>query len=286
MVQRNALTVDLEDWYQGAGIDMSEWAGLECRIEDPTRRLLELFADRGVHATFFVLGYVADHNPGLVREIAECGHELGTHGYQHKPYWEYSPAELRTELARSIAVVEDVARRKVIGHRAPFFSITRRSWWALEVLADLGLSYDSSVFPIRHWRCGVHDAPRWEHELQTRCGTLVELPPSTARVPGTNLPMAGGAYLRAWPYALTRRVVERLNAASRPAVVYLHPWELDTDRPWVKSNRAIEIGQRINRGSCWPRLVRLLDEFEFAPIRDVISTPPAAVDPVPELIAA
>jgi len=272
----NALTVDLEDWYQGIRVDVEQWPRFEDRIESSTRRLLELFDSANVRATFFVLGYVAERHPDLVRAIDACGHEIATHGYQHKLFYECTPDELRADIARSIEILEGVTARPVIGHRAPFFSVTQASWWALEILAELGLRYDSSIFPIRHWRCGIPDATRSPHPIQTAHGTLIEFPPSTERVLGINVPFGGGAYLRAWPYPLTRTGVRRLNERGWPAVVYIHPWELDSARPRIHTDRSIAIAQRLNRVSAGPRLAALLREFEFGPMRDLLDHPPCA----------
>jgi polysaccharide deacetylase family protein (PEP-CTERM system associated) len=269
----NALTVDLEDWYQGTRVDVEQWPRFEDRIESSTLRLLELFQAADVRATFFVLGYVAERHPDLVRAIDSFGHEIATHGYQHKLFYECTPDELRADIARSIEILEAITVRPIIGHRAPFFSVTQASWWALEILAELGLRYDSSIFPIRHWRCGIPDATRSPHPIQTARGTVIEFPPSTGRVLGMNIPFGGGAYLRAWPYPLTRMGVRRLNERGWPAVAYIHPWELDPARPHIRTDRSIAIAQRLNRASAGPRLAALLSDFEFGPMRELLDHP-------------
>jgi polysaccharide deacetylase family protein (PEP-CTERM system associated) len=269
----NALTVDLEDWYQGTRVDVEQWPRFEDRIESSTMRLLELFDAADARATFFVLGYVAEQHPDLVRAIDACGHEIATHGYQHKLFYECTPDELRADIARSIEILEAITARPVIGHRAPFFSVTEASLWALEILAELGLRYDSSIFPIRHWRCGIPDATRSPHPIETAHGTLIEFPASTGRVLGVNLPFGGGAYLRTWPYPLTRMGIRSLNERGWPAVVYIHPWELDPARPRIHTDRSIAIAQRLNRASAGPRLAALLREFEFGPMRDLLDHP-------------
>jgi polysaccharide deacetylase family protein (PEP-CTERM system associated) len=269
----NALTVDLEDWYQGTRVGVEHWPRFEDRIESSTMRLLELFDAADVRATFFVLGYVAEGHPDLVRAIDARGHEIATHGYQHKLFYECTPDELRADIARSIEILEAITARPVIGHRAPFFSVTQASRWALEILAELGLRYDSSIFPIRHWRCGIPDATRSPHPIETAHGTLIEFPASTGRVLGMNVPFGGGAYLRTWPYPLTRMGIRSLNERGWPAVVYIHPWELDPARPRIQTDRSIAIAQRLGRASAGPRLAALLREFEFAPMRDLLDHP-------------
>lgn len=280
--QRNALTIDLEDWYQGVRIHVSRWPFFEDRIEPATDRLLELLAAAGVRATFFVLGYVAQKYPRLIRAISADGHEIATHGYQHKVFGECSVTEVRADLRRSIDLLEDVTQRAIRGHRAPFFSITRKTWWAMEVLAELGLQYDSSVFPIHHWRCGIPDAPRWIHTVKTERGHVLELPPSTARVARCNVPVAGGAYLRLWPYRITAAAIKQINAKGHPAVVYLHPWELDPGRPKVKTDRSISIAQGWNRDAMLSRICRLLGDFSFAPVEELLrETAPDALPSLP-----
>jgi polysaccharide deacetylase family protein (PEP-CTERM system associated) len=266
----NALTIDFEDWYQGLQIPYTEWQGFEDRIVPVGRRLLELLAEVGVRATFFVLGYVADQHPALVREIAAAGHEIGTHGYTHTLVYQQTPALFRMELERSIRVLEELTGRPVLGHRAPFFSITKKSLWALEVLGELGIRYDSSIFPLRNYRYGIENAPRWAYEIMTGGRTLQEFPISTWRLWGRNLPVAGGAYFRIYPYALTRHAFRSINRQGRPAVFYLHPWEIDPDHPRIPLPRRIAATHYFNLKATEGRLRRLLRDFTFAPMKEVL----------------
>jgi polysaccharide deacetylase family protein (PEP-CTERM system associated) len=266
----NALTVDFEDWYQGLEIPLEKWDGFEDRLASSGRRLLRLFGEAGVRGTFFVLGAVAERHPELVREIVAGGHELATHGWSHTLVYQMRPEAFRTDLLRSIRLLEDMGGQRIVGHRAPFFSITRQSLWALEVIAEAGLRYDSSMFPVLNYRYGIRDAPRWPHPLEVSGRTLMEFPLTTWRLLGHNLPVAGGAYFRLFPYLLTRTAFRRVNAAGKPAVFYVHPWEIDPAQPRIPLPRRIALTHYANLGATERRLRRLLRDFSFAPMREVL----------------
>jgi polysaccharide deacetylase family protein (PEP-CTERM system associated) len=266
----NALTVDFEDWYQGLEIPIERWEGYEDRLAASTRRLLDVFDEHRVRATFFVLGHVAERHPELVRDIAARGHELATHGHSHTLVYRLTPDQYRDELVRSIGLIESLGGAKVLGHRAPFFSVTRESLWVLDLLLDLGLRYDSSIHPVQNYRYGIEDAPRWPHPVERGGRTLTEFPITTVRVFGKNIPMAGGAYFRLYPYALTRAAFRSVNAAGKPAVFYLHPWELDPKHPRIPLPRRIAATHYANLAATERRLHRLLHDFRFAPMREVL----------------
>lgn len=266
----NALTIDFEDWYQGLEIPIERWGGYEDRMELAGRRILELLAAAGARGTFFVLGAVAERHPHLVREIAAGGHEIATHGFSHTLVYQQTPAEFREELRRSIGVLEDLAQAPVIGHRAPFFSITNDSLWALDVLAEEGIRYDSSIFPTRNPRYGIVDAPRWPYAIETDGGALQEFPITTWQVRGRRVPVAGGAYFRIWPYAVTRRAFRDINRAGRSAVFYLHPWEVDPTHPRIALPNRIRLTHYVNLKATAQRLERLLRDFAFAPMQEVL----------------
>lgn len=266
----NALTVDFEDWYQGLEIPHTEWTGYEDRIERSSRRVLEIFDAASVRATFFVLGDVARRHPELVREIAAGGHEVATHGWSHTLVYKLTPETFREELMRSIRLLEDLSGRPVIGHRAPFFSITRQSLWALEILGECGIRYDSSVFPVLNYRYGIEDAPRWPYVVRGARSEISEFPITTWRVLGRNLPVAGGAYFRIFPYALTRWAFRSINRAGNAAVFYIHPWEFDPDHPRIPLPRRIALTHYANLGAVARRMSRLLRDFAFAPMKDVL----------------
>ncbi len=277
----HAFTVDFEDWFHGIEIDAGAWGGLENRLAVGTGRLLDLLAAAGVRATFFVLGAAAQSAPGLVREIAGRGHEIATHGYGHGFVSRMEPEEFRADLERSLEVLAGLVPGPVRGFRAPYFSIQRGTEWAFEILRDCGLRYDSSVFPVRNYRYGVPGAPRWAHETDSG---LIELPPSTWRLGGTNLPVAGGAYFRLYPYIVTHFGLRRIAAEGHPVVFYLHPWEFDPEQPRIPLPRRIAWPHYLNLRNTEQRLRRLLSDFPFTTAAEVLAARgwPAAGSPETE----
>ena len=267
----NAMTIDFEDWYQGLEIPCSQWSGFEDRIHISGRRLLEVLAEVGIRATFFVLGYVAERHPGLIREIAAAGHEIGTHGYSHTLIYTQTREVFREELRRAVHVVEDAVGSKILGHRAPFFSVTRRSMWAIDVLSELGIAYDSSIFPVRNYRYGIEDAPRAPYDIKVGERTVKEFPISTWRLLGRNLPIAGGAYFRILPYPVTRAGLRSVNREGQPAVFYIHPWEFDPEHPRIALPRRIAATHYFNLKATSARYRKLLRDFRFAPMREILN---------------
>ena len=263
----NAFTVDLEDWYQGLEIDISTWDRFEDRLRVGTERLLALFDEAGVRATFFVLGRAAEQDPELIRQIHTRGHEIGTHGYSHQFVYRLGEEGFRRDLGRSLEILDRVLGAPILGHRAPFFSITRQAMWAFDVLREFGIAYDSSIFPVRNYRYGIPEAPRWIHPLGP---DLLEFPISTRRLLGRNLPLGGGAYFRLFPYTFIRRGFRQINASGRPAVFYIHPWELDPDHPRLDLPRRISLTHYWNLTGTQQRLRRLLREFRFTTMREVL----------------
>ena len=267
----NALTVDVEDYFHVSAfervVDRGSWGEYEPRVRRNTERLLDLFDELGVRATFFVLGWVAERDPGLLRSIHGRGHELASHGTWHRLLYSLSPGEFREDLRRSRSAIQDAAGVRVIGYRAPSFSITREALWALDVLAEEGFEYDASIYPVHHDRYGIASAPRHPHRIERRAGTLLEWPGSTVRIAGMNLPIGGGGYFRLLPYGWTRSGIRRMNAVERqPAIFYLHPWEVDPDQPRLPAPLLSRIRHYTNLHKTMPRLRRLLAEFRFAPI--------------------
>jgi polysaccharide deacetylase family protein (PEP-CTERM system associated) len=267
----NALTVDFEDWYQGLEIPHTEWEGYEDRIVAVGERLLRLFDEAGARATFFILGYVAEKQPGIVKEIAAAGHEIATHGYSHSFIYRQTPQLFREELTRAVKRLEDLTGQKVLGHRAPFFSITKESLWALDILAELGIRYDSSIFPVLNYRYGIEDAPRWPYPIEAAEQSLMEFPVSTCRILGRNIPVAGGAYFRIYPYALSRAALRSINRAGHPFAFYIHPWEIDPDHPRIALPRRIALTHYFNLRATETRLRRLLNDFSFEPMGEVLN---------------
>jgi len=235
----NAMTVDVEDYFHVAAlaksIDRSSWDQMEYRAEASTRRLLDLFEESDIHATFFVLGWVARRSPDLVREIARRGHEVASHGMSHKLVYNQTPEEFSSETYESKALLEDIIGAPVIGYRASTYSITSKSLWALDIILEAGFLYDSSVFPIRHDMYGIPDASPVPAPMITPKGaSIVEFPMSTAPMFGMKMPVSGGGYFRLLPYWLTRAGLRKLNHDQRrPFIFYLHPWEIDPGQPRV-----------------------------------------------------
>ncbi len=272
----NAFSVDVEDYFQVAAlapaITRESWPRRESRVERNTDRLLGLLAERGIRGTFFVLGWIAERHPTLVKRIAAAGHEVASHGFSHQLIYVQSPEEFREETSRAKRLLEDLTGSPVIGYRAASFSITRRSLWALDVLIDLGFRYDSSIFPIRHDRYGIPGAAAEPGPVPAPSGrTLVEFPMSAATFLGVKVPVSGGGYFRLLPYAVTRRGLRQLNERhERPFTFYLHPWEADPGQPRVKVGWLSRIRHYTNLHRCEPRLRRLLAEFRFAPMGEVL----------------
>ena len=233
----DGLSIDVEDYYHveafAGHVSRSQWPSFPSRVRENTERVLQLLERNRCCATFFILGWVAEREPALVRAIAEGGHEVACHSYWHRRVYTLTPEEFREDVKRAQAAIEDAAGVAVAGFRAPTFSITRRSLWALDILAELGFSYDSSIFPVRHDRYGIPDAPRGIHRRQLSSGgSIWEVPPATVRLAGQNLPAAGGGYLRLLPMRFTRWAIGRIHRRDgQPVVVYFHPWELDPQQP-------------------------------------------------------
>jgi polysaccharide deacetylase family protein (PEP-CTERM system associated) len=281
----NAMSVDVEDYFQVSAFDRvvprASWNGRESRVVGNTERLLELFHGSGVRATFFVLGWVAERYPHLVRRIAASGHELASHGNRHELVYHLTPEQFRHDVRQAKAVLEEVAGVPVIGYRAPSYSVTERSLWALDVLIEEGYTYDASIFPIHHDRYGIPDAPRHVHVRDGIGGSIVEAPGSTVRCAGINFPVGGGGYFRLLPYAVTRWAFRRLNdVEGRPVVFYLHPWEIDPNQPRIGVDPITRLRHYTNLGRTESRLRRLMSEFSFGTVADVVGI---AADGAPDV---
>ena len=276
-MQLNALSVDLEDYFQVSNFDgciaRKDWDKQPRRVADNTRRLLDLFEQNSISTTFFVLGWVAEREPALIREVAERGHEIACHGYGHELVYKIGRERFTEDLRRAQAAIQDACGQRVLGYRAPSYSITEKSLWALDVLAEQGFEYDSSIFPIRHHRYGIPDFPRLPQTLHLpEGGSLIEFPMTTLPFGKTNLPWAGGAYLRFLPASLFRWGFQRLNRRREPTVLYLHPWEVDPDQPRQEVSTAVRVNHYWHLDQTLPRLQRILATHHFSPLRDVIES--------------
>jgi polysaccharide deacetylase family protein (PEP-CTERM system associated) len=274
---RNAMTVDVEDYFHvsafSTAIRREQWNGMEYRAERSTQQLLELFAEHGVCATFFVLGWVARRSPDLVRQIHAAGHEVACHGMSHELVYRQTPRQFGEETREAKQLLEELIGARVHGYRAASWSITRQSLWALDTIHELGFSYDSSVFPIRHDRYGIPGASQRPGYLQTPAGyRLIEFPPSTVSMFGIRMPVAGGGYFRLLPYWLTRAGLRRINRLlGQPFIFYLHPWEIDTEQPRIDAGWLSRFRHYTNLDKTAVRLRALLGEFHCTTVRNVLT---------------
>ncbi len=265
---KNALTVDVEDYFQVSAfaktIQPDDWENHPLRVENNTHRLLDIFDEHKVKATFFVLGWVAERTKSLVQEIVQRGHEVASHGYSHQLIYNQTPAAFREETIRSKALLEDIIQIPVRGYRAASYSITSKSLWALDILTEVGFEYDSSIFPVRHDRYGIPDAKESPHRLTTPQGySLIEFPLSTANIFKYKLPIAGGGYFRLYPYWLSRAGLRQINARQQPFIFYLHPWEIDPDQPRIEAGWFSRFRHYNNLDKCENRLQQLIQDFQF-----------------------
>ncbi len=265
----NALTVDVEDYFQVSAFEdkvaRDQWSSYPSRVVDNTYRLLDLFDRHQTKATFFVLGWTAKKYPQLVEEIYHRGHELGSHSFWHRLVYDQTPDEFRSDLRDSIKAIEDACGERVTCYRAPSFSITKRSEWALEILVEEGIEIDSSIYPIYHDRYGMPDAEHGIHQRETSAGPITEFPPSVLKTRLGNLPVSGGGYFRLYPKRLTTACITRINRRGQPYMFYMHPWEVDPKQPKVpSSSSARTLRHRINLKTTYSKLEGLLKRFKFS----------------------
>ncbi len=263
---RNAMTIDVEDYFQVSAmapyIPREHWDRMPCRVERNVERILEILDRHHAKATFFTLGWIAERYPRLVRAIVDNGHELASHGYAHRRASEQSEAEFRADVSQAKRILEDIGGVAVQGYRAPSFSINRHNLWAFDVLAEAGYRYSSSVYPIRHDHYGMPEAPRFAFQPRER---LTELPATTVRLLGRNLPASGGGYFRLLPYAASRWLMRRVNARDgRACIFYFHPWEIDPEQPRQPGlGFKTRFRHYLNLSRMEQRLVQLLQDFRW-----------------------
>ena len=268
----NALTVDVEDYFQVSAlaphIARDSWDAQPCRIERNVQRLLAMFAQHDARATFFTLGWIAERYPQLVRDIVAGGHELASHGYGHERAIDQSRADFTQDVQRAKALLEDLGGKPVRGYRAPSFSIGHSNPWAFDVLLEAGYHYSSSVYPVQHDHYGMPDAPRFPYAVRPG---LIEIPITTTRVMGRNLPAGGGGYFRLAPYKLSRWALRRVNNIDqRPAIFYMHPWEIDPGQPRVAgTDMKTRFRHYVNLSRTEARLGHLLHDFKWGRVDEV-----------------
>lgn len=269
------LSFDVEEYFQveaaASAIGPDQWMTYPTRLTPVITRILEVLADHHTQATFFVLGWVAQHDKKLVDTIARQGHEIASHGMSHEMLNRLTPNDFRRELQDSRRRLEDISGQRVIGYRAPTFSITRKTAWALDILADEGFLYDSSIFPVHHDRYGVPDAPTEPHKAIGPDGaSILELPPLTMRLFGTNWPVGGGGYLRILPVRMIDLALKKAKAKQNHGMLYLHPWEFDPDQPILPMSRPSRWRHRVGLRHTEKKLRWLLQRHKFVPVRQVM----------------
>ena len=273
----NAMSIDVEDYFHVSVFDgivpRSRWDHMESRVCRNTERLLDIFDEHSVQSTFFVLGWVAERHPQLVRAILSRGHEIASHGYGHRLVYDQTPEAFRDDVQRAKRTIEDAGGVEVRGYRAPSYSITPRSLWALDILIDEGHAYDASIFPIRHDRYGIPVSPREPFHVERDGGGLMEVPGSTVRFGALNLPVGGGGYFRILPYEWTRWGIARLNDVDQQsAVFYLHPWEIDPEQPRLPAGWLGRFRHYRNLAKTEERLRTLLTDFRFATVGALLAS--------------
>ena len=272
-ILKHSLSFDVEEHFQVSAFESPmrrrHWGQFESRVESNTEKLLSLLDQRGVHATFFVLGWVAERYPSLVRRIASAGHEVASHGYAHELITAQTQVAFREDIRKAKGILESILQQPVLGYRAPSFSITKDTMWAIQILIEEGYTYDSSIFPVVHDRYGVPSANPQLHQLSTPAGLLWEVPPSTVKCLGVRLPVAGGGYFRLYPYAVLRALLRKVEGEGCPLVMYMHPWEFDPDQPRMEGSIVSRLRHYLNLHKTEGRMRALLQDFCFAPIRRV-----------------
>ncbi len=265
---KNALSVDLEDWFCAYNLEIpiSEWDKQELRVVENTRRILNILRANNAKATFFVLGWIGERVPFLLNEIESQGHEIATHGYSHTLITSSTPEFFEEDLTRAIEVTKKNINSPIIGFRAPSFTITSETLWAIDILAKQGIKYDSSIFPTSfHPDYGISHAPLTIHKR----GELLEVPLSCVEVLGNRIPCSGGGYFRFYPYKFTRALLKKCNKDGRPVIFYIHPWEIDPGQPRRKLSPIKSFRHYINLDKTEDRLKKLLSDFEFTTIKEV-----------------
>lgn len=271
----HCLSFDIEEHFQvsafASPMRQRHWDVIESRVERNTEVILTLLDEKQFKATFFILGWVAERYPHLVRRLVAGGHEIASHGYGHELISAQTPQLFRDDIRRAKEILENITGTPVYGYRAPSFSITEQTKWALPILVEEGYLYDSSIFPILHDRYGMRGTNPYGHCIETSSGKIWELPPSTVKLGGFRFPVAGGGYFRLYPYPLLRWMLQRIEAEGQPLVVYLHPWELDPMQPRMKGSLLSQFRHYLNLTKTRGRLSSLLGDFDFCPLRNIIS---------------
>lgn len=276
----NALTIDVEDYFHVTAFERqikpSEWDTYPLRVEGNTLRILDMLDEFALRATFFVLGWVAERLPSLIKEIQRRGHEIACHGYGHQLVYRLSPEEFRRDVSRAKNILESICGERVYGYRAPSYSVTAKSLWALDILVEEGFSYDSSIFPINHDIYGIPGGKRFPHEISTHAGKIQEFPISTFALNfggwKSRIPIAGGGYLRLFPATLVKGAISSINNQERqPAIVYFHPWEIDPLQPRIQTGLKSRFRHYLNLQRMELKIRFLLHNLRFSSVREILT---------------
>ena len=263
----NPFSIDLEDWYQGIELPLEEWKGKERRVEIGMDRIIEILYSTNSKCTFFTLGVIGEEYPKLIQKLADAGHEIASHGYSHKKVYDLTPDEFREELKKTKDVLEQVSGQEVVGHRSPFFSITKESLWALEILKECGFEYDCSISPIKTWRYGISTCP--EKIFKFEEFDLIEYPVNTFKFLGKKLGI-GGAYFRIFPYLFFSNQYKNNEKSGIPTMFYAHPWEYDPDHPIIDFEPKAKFTHYHNLKGMFNRTKKLLNQFQFSTVKEVL----------------
>lgn len=268
------FTVDVEDYFHVSAfssvISTQDWDNYECRVVQNTRRVLNVAAESNTVGTFFILGWVAERYPNLVEEILAAGHEIGCHSHWHQLVYELGPERFADDLMKSRNILQEITGRPVTLYRAPSFSVTERSLWALEILVEQGFTVDTSVYPVRHDRYGIPSAPLKPHRISTSAGSIVEFPGMVCEVGKARVPVGGGGYLRLFPWSLTRHLLHKVRQQGRPLNVYIHPWEFDPQQPRIKASLKSRFRHYQNLRTTESRIRKMLTEFQLTTMSAVL----------------
>ena len=271
---KNAMTVDVEDYFQVSAfekyVSRDDWDKIPCRVEANTNRILDVFSSHNVKATFFTLGWVAQRYPQLIKRIVSEGHELASHGMDHVRATQQTPEEFRADITKTKSILEDVSGQPIKGYRAASYSINKSNMWALDILMETGHAYSSSIYPVKHDLYGIPDAPRFSYRPRGKEGIL-EIPITTLELYGKKLPGGGGGFFRLYPYALSSRIVKRVNNKdAQPCIFYFHPWEIDSSQPKQEGlDMRTKFRHYLNLDKMESRLEKLLREFSWGRMDDI-----------------
>lgn len=270
----NVLTIDVEDWFHicglKEGIKFEDWGKCESRVEKNTLKLLNLLDKNGVKATFFFLGWIAEKYPELISQVEEKGHEIASHGYAHKLIYEMSKDEFKEDLEKSLKIIGNLSKGNVIGYRGAGFSIIKENLWVFEIMAELGIKYDSTIFPITRGHGGLPGAPRRPYKINTSKGEIWEFPLSTINFLGKRLAFSGGGYLRLFPYWFIKRAARKVNKECKPVIFYIHPREFDINQPRIKMPLNRRFKSYVNLASTEEKIKALFRDFKFVPFKEML----------------